>query len=383
MTAAERALADIETYVAACGVLGRARITLGQVRELSSAEDGIALSALDADASALTAAADVAEAAVSAERTAIDDLMRAWHGGSGSAATDFLERQCEAAAGLLAALASAGEVIAALRDKLVRLMDIGADASMRVAGRPGAEGQVWLAQAWSVLQGTADGAAVDLVGTRIAAYVDTDISGEWATAMTSTTDSVAGAYRDALARLDGIEAARFEVAAPAPTAGRTIRRANGSAAAPAPAVASAAAPTPAAAPVQTGTPSFPLPLPMPPAPSSIPLGGDPGEPVGLETPGRDPAGTPVKPAKKAKTVAPQKVATASPEPTATTTGAQPAASDPVEQPAAAAPLPAPQAAPEPESPQAPQSAQPLPAEAGFQLRTPCEIAADELPQVGQ
>lgn len=61
MTVAERALADIETYVAACGVLGRARITLGQVRELSSAEDGIALSALDADASALTAAADVAE----------------------------------------------------------------------------------------------------------------------------------------------------------------------------------------------------------------------------------------------------------------------------------------------------------------------------------
>lgn len=281
--------------------------------------------------------------------------MRAWHGGSGSAATDFLERQCEAAAGLLAALASAGEVIAALRDKLVRLMDIGADASMRVAGRPGAEGQVWLAQAWSVLQGTADGAAVDLVGTRIAAYVDTDISGEWATAMTSTTDSVAGAYRGCTRSSRRNRGRPFRSGGP-----RADRRPNDSAchrsaAAPAPAVASAAAPTPAAAPVQTGTPSFPLPLPMPPAPSSIPLGRS-GRTGGPETPGRDPAaGTPVKPAKKAKPLHRRRLRRLRPNRRRRRRGAARRVGS-CRTTRGCRALPAPQAAPEPESPQVSQSA---------------------------
>lgn len=370
MTTAEQALAEIGTYVAACQALGRARITVERVGELSSAVDRLRLSALDADTAALTTAATAAEEALSAERTAIDDLMRAWQGGSGSAARDFLERQCEAASGLLAALVEAGETLGSLRENLARLVEAGADASMRIADRPGVERQVWLAQARSVLQGSADEAAVDAVASRIAAFVDTDIAGDWATAIQYTSDSVAAAYRDALARLDGLAAVRFDLTTPAPTAEPLSRRAAARTPAPAPVPA-------ASAPAATAAPTFSVPLPMPswnPA-STYPMGElRPDTPV-----------KPVKKTKKAKPVGPLKVAKTPAEsgPAATRT----AAPVPPKEPAvAAAPLPPPPSVPAPQAQQSLQAAQPaapLPAEAGFEPRTPCEIAADELPQVGQ
>ena len=202
---------DFARYAAACQAVGRGGISAERVHELASGEDGIGLAALQADVAALTSAAADAQAALSAQRTAVGLLAGAWQGRSASAATDLLDRHCATAAGTAAALAEAADVLERLRERLARLLAERQEAGVRIADRRSAERRWWLACSDAVLAGTADGAAHTEVSTRIAQFVDADIAGDWAASVTAVTDAVGAAYRDAATVLAARTKAGFEV----------------------------------------------------------------------------------------------------------------------------------------------------------------------------
>lgn len=74
--------------------------------------------ALDADSAALSAAGSAAEEALALHRSALAMLDDGWGGESGSAATDVVRRQCASAADLVEALHGAAAELRALRDTL-------------------------------------------------------------------------------------------------------------------------------------------------------------------------------------------------------------------------------------------------------------------------
>ena len=100
-----------------------------QNRDWYYAEDGLRLDVLDADAAALTAASAGAEEALHIHREALDLLSHAWLGGSGAGAGEFLARQSAAAAEVIGSLRSAAVVLSALRADLEQLVDAKVDSA--------------------------------------------------------------------------------------------------------------------------------------------------------------------------------------------------------------------------------------------------------------
>lgn len=343
-------------------------VTPQAVRDCYTAEDGLRLADLDADVAGLAAGAAAGEEALCAARDALAALRGAWQGGPATAALELVERQCEAAEEVVESLADAAAALRSLRELLAQLVDAKVDAALRIdeahSGRAGEDG---------------------------------DVGAEWVTAMRSATGAVTAAYDDALTRLN--------------------RRSPGRGA-DAPAPAPAAPEVPAAAP-SAAVPALPpvtIPgLPFPPdlgaglgAGLGAVLAGLPGPvetgavepgPVGTgpeERPGEDPeedsdedgndrVGPPSEaaspnarrepePALADPVLEPSPVAGPAPEPPSPVT--DPAGPE-------SEPLPGSQTAPPPETTPAAQPlvAEPLAAEADE--RAPCEIAADELPQVGE
>ena len=387
LAAAGPAVGRTETYVGACRLLGGTGLTADTVGELYRAEDGLRLSALDADSAALAAAAAIAEQAVQAGRIAHGMLSAAWQGGTGWAATEFLDRQCVSASAAVASLRHAAGVLRTLRTDLARLVDSKAEAAVRIDDRRAGERTRWLAHSRAVLSGTADDAAIATVRDEIGPYVATDICGDWVPVMVSATDSVAAAYRHAVVALGDHTPARFEIpVTPRPDAPR------GPSIQPPTRRPSAPLPPPAAMPAVGAAPLPVMSAPagvggaLPPAVSDAPLPGGllPGAPLsGAPLPDASPteAAKPDdrpddKPGDKSTPESEDKPA---PEPNGPP--------DPPEQPGPTEP-PAPPDQPEipvaqPDSASPPDPAAPLAAEAPAEPPTPCEIAAAELPQVGQ
>ena len=100
------------------------------IQEWYYAEDGLRLDALDSDSAALAAAAVNSEEAVRVQREALDALTAGWHGGSGSRAVDFLARHCETAGGVVAALRCGAAELNALSEKLGHVVDAKVDAAL-------------------------------------------------------------------------------------------------------------------------------------------------------------------------------------------------------------------------------------------------------------
>lgn len=366
-------------YAAACRAVGRGGITVAQIRDLASREDGLVPGALEADVAALGAAAAAAEGALSIERSAIEVLGAAWRGRSGSAASDLLESQCATAGGVFAALTEAVEVLGRLRERLVRLLEAREEAGVRILDRRAGAHPQWLAWSRAVLGGTADDATIAAVAAEVGPYVETDIAGDWVAAMTDVTDSVAAAYREAVAILADRPAARFAI--PSALTPTLVR--GGPAAAPSGAVQPGAgavgavpgAPGPAPAPGSVLEPPDPVPFaPSLPALSSLPAGT-----VATGTENSD--GDPELPDPFAE----EPEAAPSPEPDPSTEPDPSPGTAPHSEPAPPAPQPAPEPVAEPVEPLPvePRPAEPLPAEAGFAPPTPCEVAAGALPQVGE
>ena len=443
------AVANTQTYVSACHAVGYQHPDLttdgARIYEWYDDEDGLDLGALDADCAALQSAADAAEEALSIERDGLGALATAWQGGSADGAADFVERHCQAGAAVVAALRSAADGYAALRDNLWRIIEAKVDAAVTIDDRRAGQRAGWLAAAQTVMSGAADRtAAVDVVKQQIIPYVDGDIRADWVGAMRSATAWAATAYDDVIRRMNACAAPRFEgpaqlgplppqVAPPSQATSFTVIPPPAPAAAPAapvPPPAPAAITAPAALPVEAPqpppappmTPPEPITAPAPqgmdlPAglgagPASLPgagatapdLGGGlsgligriadafsgllDGSPAAPESSPPDATGPPdpADPAADSEKDAPG----AAPDDNAVdeTKVDKPVQDSPTESPAdevVAEPSPPAEAPPpaEPVVAPAPVAPQPPPPEPTADAGTPCEIAADELAQVGQ
>lgn len=394
------AVIDTATYVAACAAVGRHHpgLTPEVIGQAYFAEAGLRLSALDADVPTLVFAAAAAEDALAAERQALEILAQGWVGESGSAAADFVSRQCAEAAAVITALRDATEVLIRLRQVLALQVDEKVATTVRVGDR--ADRAAWLTAAEGVLRGGAGDPAAAVVTGQVARYVAADIGTEWLPAMLSGSEAVSAAYRRAAADLAELPTPTFEIAtAPAVAVPAADRRpatpppgpGPGPVAPPIPAAAGAAPPSP---PTTPGT--------LPTAVAADPIGitapttsADPPAAVGAvrrnvrrRPPPTQPDGPPADGSSDGESPDPaSEPETPSDNDTDPEDGGGPAnlgGAAPVQAAAPATPPePAPPAVPAPLPPSTPPLPPLLAAEVPAPERTPCEIAADELPQVGQ
>jgi hypothetical protein len=429
------AVDNIQTYVWACHVLGYANpdLTLhaSQVSDWYASEDGLDLRALDADCAALEAAVAATEDALTRQDDQLGALSAAWQGRSADLSREFLHRHGAASAAAAAAVRTSADALATLRDNLWHTVDGKVAAAITAEGRAQDE---WLAAAQTVTTGAGDRAAAsERVDQEVKPFVDNDIRTDWLAAMRSAMVAVRDLYDAATAELTAEPDAVFEVPGelgpswtppPHDDEVATVPAAAGVVSSPVAAPPSWGAPAaPSPPPAPPPAPSLPPPMAPPPAPSvdagptapamaappSAPsLGGLPEVGGGLSGLGQqlaDAFGSLLGPADEAL-VDPADIDEPAEEaddvddpldddPEDDEEPVEPAAEEPVEEPVVepadtcepAAP-PAPVDPPLPEEPAPTPVPVPPPPEpapppsADAVAETPCEIAADELPQAG-
>jgi hypothetical protein len=451
------AVDDFAEYVRACQQLGHQHPELSRPAEWYATEEGLNLTALDADAAALAAVAEVADDALRQQSELMTALSGAWGGPGAAAALDFIGRHQHAAAVTAGAVRDAAGILAGLRDQLWKAVDGKVATTLAIDGRAFGQRAAWLAAARTVATRSGDrSVASELIDQQVEPFVANDIRGDWLDAMRACSASIAAAYDAAVARLRAAPQPIFEVpgalgpvwvapseqvaaAAAVPSSVSAVRDA-----APSPVGASAGlAPAAAAMPAPASGPAPPAPMmaeplqaaPVPPQAAS-PLGdmggGAPG-PGGMGLSGlgqqlsdligglvgtsadavpelseldpsdldeadeereddedaddEDAEDAEDEVAEDAEDEVAQDPETEDPD----AEGAEQAES--TEAASESAPLPeAPEGTPEPPPPQPPaptavpaEPGPPIPpagAEGQAEPKTPCEIAADELPQVG-
>jgi hypothetical protein len=212
----EPAVEHTQTYVQACHVLGYQHPDLtargSQVQDRYETEAGLDLRVLDDDSAELRAAVNTIDEALWLQRMQVTEIAAAWTGFGADCATRFLQRHCDAAAEVAAHIRAAAEGYAALRDNLWRMVDRKAATAVAIDDRRVGERSAWLAAAHTVTAGASDrSAAEQLVRQHIIPYVDNDIRDDWLTAMRSTTASVEASYDAAIDTLSSVCNACFEI----------------------------------------------------------------------------------------------------------------------------------------------------------------------------
>jgi len=286
------------------------------------AEAGARLEALAADAAALASAAGASEEALLFQQAALEVMTEGWRGGSADGAVEFLSRHCS----------RSGELVAALRDAAAILTTLGANLEHAVGVK-----------------------------------VDAALCGEWTEATRTPPESVA-VYDEAIAGLGAVPLPRFEIPlAPRPPAGVGSPPDSG----PAPQLMPLSAQPPASS-APPGLPAIALPN----------LGGSLAELITTlaQALGSYSDVALVDDPLDAPTVAPEQLPPADEPPLAD----EPPPADELppadEPPPTGEPLAAEELVP---VPAAPDTEVPAEAATADDADTPCEIAADELPQVGQ
>jgi hypothetical protein len=263
------AVDNIQTYVWACHVLGYANpdLTLhaSQVRDWYGSEDGLDLRALDADCAALEAAVAATEDALTRQDDQLGALPAAWQGRSADLSCEFLRRHGEASAAAAAAVRTTAYALTTLRDNLWHTVDGKVAAAIAADDRAPDE---WLAAAHTVTTGAGDRAAAsERIDQEVKPFVDNDIRADWLTAMRSAMAAVMDLYDASTAELTAEPDAVFDVPGDLGPTWTPPPRDDGVATVPA--AASAVAP-PVAAPPSWGAPPSPMPAPPPPAPMPPP-----------------------------------------------------------------------------------------------------------------
>jgi uncharacterized protein YukE len=208
------AVGTVQDYVWACHLLGYQDpdLTLhaSQVRDWYGSEDGIDLAALEADCEALRAAAVATEAALARQDAQLAMLSVAWRGPGAEASRDFLRRHSEASAAVVSAVRAAAESLASLRDRLWHSID-GKVAATLAAEARGARPD-WRNAAQTVTTGAGDRAtASELIDQEVKPFVDNDIRAQWLTAMQSAIAAVTDAYDAAVDELTSEATVAFDV----------------------------------------------------------------------------------------------------------------------------------------------------------------------------
>ncbi|MGO4442477.1 hypothetical protein AB4Z42_03885 [Mycobacterium sp. 2YAF39] len=273
----------VQNYVWACHLLGYQNPDLtqhaSQVRDWYGSEDGIDLAVLEADCEALRTAAAAAEGALARQDAQLALMSAAWQGPGAEASRGFLRRHSEASAAVASAVLQAAESLASLRDRLWHSVD-GKVAATGAAEARGARPD-WRTAVQTVTGGAGDRAtASELIDREVKPFVDKDIRAEWLTAMQSAIAAVTDAYDAAVDELTSEAAVAFDVPgelgpswSPSPGDGVETTPAGlvgGGGAAPAGAVWSM---PPAAQPMSAPLPPPPTaaPVPSPPLPAAPPV----------------------------------------------------------------------------------------------------------------
>ncbi|OBK89316.1 hypothetical protein [Mycolicibacter sinensis] len=200
------ALAHNQTYVSACHRLGYRHPDLtsydGQLADCYDSEAGLDLRLLDTDCAALSSLADAADDALGRQRAQLAEFATAWRGPGAEAAAEFLRRHCDAGAQLTARLRASATGCAVLRDELWRLVDSKVAAVLALDDGGGAQRPAWLAAAQAVNSGANDEHATEVIEKQVIPYVDNNVRGVWASAVRPARDGAAAAYRSATAAAD-------------------------------------------------------------------------------------------------------------------------------------------------------------------------------------
>ena len=195
---ARDAVARTQTYVSACSRLGYRHPELtgydGQLLDHYDGHAGMDLRALDADCAALGALAQSADDAVHQQRLQLDDVGATWRGPGAASAVEFLRGYCDDGAVLSGRLREVAARYTALRDELWRLVDDKAAAVQAVDEQVGTQRPVWLAAAQAVNEGIADDQAAAVIRQHVMPYVDSEVRGRWWLAVRSAAQSTASAY---------------------------------------------------------------------------------------------------------------------------------------------------------------------------------------------
>ncbi|WP_418005079.1 hypothetical protein ACNO8X_09625 [Mycobacterium sp. PDNC021] len=194
----DRALTALDDYVAACQVLGMP--ASASLLELYRAESGLDLAALAADARSLEAAAVVAQDALRLQGNGYRELMAQWSGRGGDAAADFLRTLTVAAEDVVAHLQRSAQALTTLRDELWRAVDTKVDAVLRADAQASGHRDEWSAAARAVLGGAGDVAtASEIVDQQVKPFVLRVVSGDLLPALRDASEAVVAGYDSALA----------------------------------------------------------------------------------------------------------------------------------------------------------------------------------------
>lgn len=437
---------NVQQYVTGCGSVGYSQTDLtshpAQVREWYTTEDGLDLRSLEADCQSLTAAEAAANEAWARQAEQTGVLSAAWQGTGAEASRALLRRHGDAAAQTVGALRSAAEAIGDLRDRLWRAVDTKVVAAQSIDDRTAAQRAEWLAAAKTVATGVGDRAAAsELIDQQVKPFVDNDIRHDWVTAMRAAIAAINDAFDTATAELSSLPEVAFDVPGdlgpswtpPPPVEEAPVAQAPRSVESAGPPAASPPAAALTAAPMASAPPTAPAGMP-PTAPAAMPpptggMGGGMGMPdvggglsgIGQQLadafggllgstgdalgdlPGADDATDADEPedveelldenenededdekAEEEEAVDDESAV----EEEADEAGAE-ATAEPVEpecqppaEPLAGKPPVEPVATPAP-VPVPPEPLPPAPPPAPLAAETPCDIAADELPQVGE
>ena len=190
------AVGHSQTYVSVCQRRGFTHPDLtgypGQLWGWYDGEDGLDLAALDDDCAALWATVGAAEEALRVQRGQLDRLAAAWRGPGSDRAARFLRAHCDTGAALTARLRGAAAACDRLRDDLWRLIDEKVAAAVEIDDRVCAQRPEWLAAA-----GTDSSESDDVIDRQVIPYVANAIAGDWLAAMRATRAGAAAAYETA------------------------------------------------------------------------------------------------------------------------------------------------------------------------------------------
>ncbi len=254
------AVEHTQTYVQTGHALGYQYPDLtahpAQIREWYASEDGLDLRALDRDCAELRAAGVVAAEALRMQRAQAAELAAAWTGPGGDAAVQLLQRHCDSADAVAAELRAAAQRCESLRDNLWQLVDSKVATAIAVDDRTQAQRPAWLAAAATVTAGDLH-SAEGVVRQQVIPYVDNDIRHDWLNAMRSTCDGIETAYAMVIDRAAAAPAARFEFPGDLGTTVVPMQLAP---------VAAAAVPVQPAPTLTAAAPPPVAPTPAPPAP---------------------------------------------------------------------------------------------------------------------
>jgi hypothetical protein len=204
------AVEHTQTYVRACQVLGyhdpelTSRPT--QINDWYDSEEGLNLRALDGDCAQLRAAAASVMEALRMQRDQVDELAAAWSGPGAESAIAFLQRHCDTANTVANEVRAAAERCESLRDNLWHLIDVKVATAVAIDDRTLTQRPAWMAAAAAVTTGAGGPKTAEVVQQQIKPYVDNDIRAEWLSAMRSARDGLATSY--------GMVIDKFAAAAP-------------------------------------------------------------------------------------------------------------------------------------------------------------------------